>query len=435
MRIRGLQARARPFRYAGFWLLAMVCALRIRDPAWALPSAAAAAFCLLWPLLVDRALRWLPDAARRGRGGWLCYVGECALVAAALSALSLPPLPAWTTVLWLLGGAAALAGWPLALTSFTAMLPGIWLGMTSAPWAPPTPGSGTTSAADLLSLAVLGVFVLALALQSFRQALRLDAQRLALAERSAELERVNARLQRYLPPSLSDRVRRAPEEPWRWERCWLTVAFIDLAGFTRLAERLDAETLAALIDDYLGTLIPAVERRGGEVSKLLGDGLLAVFGGADAGQNRDRHCCARDAVLLCLEAPALVDRLATRWRHRGERVALAVRAGVASGLCTLGDRGGSGRLDFTLVGGTVNLASRLQTRAPENGVLLDEATGLLCAAAVPLSGPRLIEIDGLGRVIVYAPVDRPHPSAMVPAAPHTPGIDADGQGVSKGLPR
>jgi class 3 adenylate cyclase len=95
---------------------------------------------------------------------------------------------------------------------------------------------------------------------------------------------------------------------------------------------------------------------------------------------RTRHAAiAGQALALCLEAPALMAAVARRWRDRGERLALAMRAGIASGLCTLGDRGGSDRLDFTLIGTPVNLASRLQARATENGTLLDEATGLLCA--------------------------------------------------------
>jgi adenylate cyclase len=222
-----------------------------------------------------------------------------------------------------------------------------------------------------------------------------------LAERSAELERVNRRLQRYLPRSLSDRVRQAPETLWRWERRWLTVIFIDLAGFTRLADRLDAESLAALVDDYFGTLIPAVEARRGEVSKLLGDGMLAVFD-ARGGGDEARRACALEALTLCREAPGLVASVAERWRDRGERIELSLRAGVASGLCTLGDRGGSDRLDFTLIGTPVNLASRLQARAAANGTLVDEATALLCRSCAALEGPVEIHIRGLGPIPAFA---------------------------------
>lgn len=439
MRIRGLQARARPFRYVGFWLTAGVCLLLTWEGGGSWPLAAGAVFCLLWPLLADRLLSWLAPAG--GRGEWLCYLAECSLTALMLTWAAVPALAALNGGVWLIGGAAALAGWPLAVAGIVGAGLGFALGRAAGA-APMTIGSAT---ADGLALAMLAGFVLALALQSFHQAQRLDAQRLALAEHSAALERVNRRLQRYLPLSLRDRVRRAPEEPWRWERRWLTVVFIDLAGFTRLAERLDAESLAALVDDYIGALVPAVEARGGEVSKLLGDGVLAVFGCAEPRADeaveprRDR---ALRALALCREVPALLAAVAGCWRDRGEHVDLAMRAGIASGLCTLGDRGSDARLDFTLIGTPVNLASRLQARAALNGLLLDEATALLCAASQAVGPRRLLDIDGIGRVAAYRPelgpevpvVDRPPPSAMVPAPSPPLDADVDGQGISAGLP-
>jgi adenylate cyclase len=404
MRIRGLQARARPFRYAGFWLIAVACLLLIDSERSPWQVLIGCLFCIGWPMLVDRCLTRWHGVAGGLWGQRLCYLAECALVALVLGWVSLAPLPAMTTVLWLLGGAAALAGWPLALAGSAAIGVGAGLGQAVAP----VSTRASTPSADLLALAMLAGFVLALGLQSFRQARRLDVQRLLLARRSAELERVNGRLQRYLPVSVRDRVRQAPDEPWRWERRWLTVVFIDLAGFTELAERLDAEALATLVDDYFGALIPAVDAHGGEVSKLLGDGVLAVFGSraSPPGQvapEQARRAIAGQALALCLEAPALIAAVARRWRDRGERLALAMRAGIASGLCTLGDRGGSDRLDFTVIGTPVNLASRLQARATENGTLLDEATGLLCAPSQRLSGPHGMDIEGIGTVAVYRP--------------------------------
>lgn len=384
--------------------MAVVCVLLADSDRAPWQIAVGCTFCFAWPPVVDRWLRRLPAGAGQPRGQWLCYLSECAVVALVLGWVSLAPLPAMTTALWLLGGAAALAGWPLALAAAAAIGAGGGLGHAAAP----VPSVSSTPAANLLALVMLALFVLALGLQSYRQARRLDAQRLLLAERSDELERVNRRLQRYLPVSVRDRVRQAPEDPWRWERRWLTVVFIDLAGFTELAERLDAETLALLVDDYFGALTPAVEAHGGEVSKLLGDGLLAVFGshtdrGDQSAADQARRVSAGQALALCLEAPALMARVARRWQDRGEPIPLIMRAGIASGLCTLGDRGGNDRLDFTLIGTPVNLASRLQARAPASGTLLDEATGLLCAGAHRLRGPVEVAVAGIGAVTVYEP--------------------------------
>ena len=110
-----------------------------------------------------------------------------------------------------------------------------------------------------------------------------------------------------------------------------------------------------------------------------------------------------------------------------------MRTGVASGYCTLGDRGGPDRLDFTLVGSPVNLASRLQGQAEADGVLLDAATAALVESSFRLQPPRMLRLKGLGEVPAYAldtrppRVDPPAPSAILPAPPVEPAPrDADG---------
>lgn len=406
-------ARTRPFRYAGFWSLAACLALSGPHDG-PLRAGFGIAFCLLWPPLVDwlsrrLARRQAAEPGRRGDGqamprrrryGHAAYPVESAVVATVLVMIQPPLLAGFTTLLCLLAGASALGGWRLLVASALSLVPALGLQLalaagTAAPW----PAPSTPPAADLLALAMLLVFAVALAQVSYRQAMRLASQRRSLAERSMRLERLAGRMQRYLPPSLRTRLTAAPDAPCRWERRWLTVVFVDLVGFTELSERLDAEPLARLLDDCLGTLIPQVERRGGEVSKLLGDGLLALFDGDQ------RQPAARAALAFCGEAPGRLQQLAERWRAAGEPVALQLRAGVASGYCTMGDRGGADRLDFTLVGPPVNLASRLQGQADIDGTLMDLATAALAGVDRRPDAVRRVRLRGLGEIPAY-PLDR-----------------------------
>jgi len=417
MRIRRLQQRARPFRYAAFWFMAPIClALSGLDDRTAWQSLGGAAFCIAWPLLADRLMRRVrPAAAAAGAGAtapaesaaMAAYAGECALVAAVFAWASLPAPVLLAAAACLLGGAAALAGWRLLLPASALLLGG---GACGAWLAPVLTGASTPVADTLAKLHVLG-FVLAVAHVSFRQAQRLDAHRLALTERSVGLERLIQRSQRYLPPSLKTRLEHPSDDAGGSERRWLTVAFVDLVGFTALAARLDAETLAGVLDEYLTELVAAVERGGGEVSKLLGDGALLVFAPNDRGG--DRAARALGALRVCLEVPALLATLEARWRARGAPVRLQMRAGLASGFCTVGDRGGGSLVDFTLIGPPVNLASRLQGHAPVDGVLLDAATAALVEASHTLAGPERLSIRGLGEVLAYG-LDAPTPSVMVP---------------------
>ena len=385
-----------------------LCLLLIGQPRESWLLALGGVFCFVWPLWMDLLWRRPPAGIESSRYEMLLYAGECTLTAAVFGWLSLPPLALLAATVCLLAGAMALAGWRLAIPAGI----GLAAGMAAGAAAAPELTAASTGAVDAVAMLLILGYALALASQSFRQAQRLDAHRLALAERSAVLERLNQRMQRYLPPSLRARLARAPEEPCRWERAWLTVAFVDLVGFTELSERLDAEALADILDEYLSALVPAAERRGGEVSKLLGDGVMAVFGGQDGNHRRDRVVGAVD---FCREVPGLLEGLADHWRARGDVVRLRMRAGVASGFCTLGDRGGAGRFDFTLIGGPVNLASRLQAHAPEDGVLLDPASAALAECVFTLAPPRMLDIKGLGNMATYALVDPSAPSAIVPA--------------------
>jgi len=418
MRVRRLFERTRPFRYAGLWSMAVVALLLIVENGPGtrpLQLGGGALVCLAWPLLVEGLRRrWPPPTATEALGRYdrRAYTAECAALALLFAWMAVPPLAALAALLCLLAGALALAGPGLLLAALLAVVAGAAVGLLLAPaW-----NTAAVAAADAVAAALLFGFGMGLAYLAFRQTRRLDAHRLALARRSAELERLTGRMERYLPPSLRARLAAAPEAPCDWERRWLTVAFVDLAGFTELADRLDAEPLARLLDDYLAALVTAADRHGGEVSKLMGDGVLVIFGSRDDAGRRTR---ADAAMAFCSAVPALLTALAGRWRDRGEPVTLAIRAGIASGYCTLGDRGGAGRLDFTLVGPPVNLASRLQSLAPADGVLVDAATAALAGNRQDLGPGRTLEVKGLGAQLAYplraGQVDQPCASAIVPA--------------------
>lgn len=445
MRVRRLQQRARPFRYAGLWTIALCLFLAGPAPDRGVVQLwVGMAFCLSWPRLADRLGRHAgqvdrsrerrrrpPAGARSAAREMVAYVAECALVSAVLAWSTPPLLAGFATVLCLVSGATALAGWRLTVPTVVAVVGGSAAGAALAPGQPLFAAAATDAAA----LALLFGFCLALAHLSFRQAQRLDSHRILLARRSAQLERLNGRMQRYLPPSLRRRLQREPDLPCRWERRWLTVVFVDLVGFTELAERLEAEPLARILDDYLGALVPAVEAHGGEVCKVLGDGVLALFGAAgrievgEGAAGDDRRAAVAGALRLCRDTAPLLEALAERWRARGEPLRLRVRIGIASGFCTLGDRGAADRLDFTLVGSPVNLASRLQALADTGGALMDSASAAL--AGRPADSAQPMSVRGFGELPVFAlpgepgvgagaQVDSSGPSAIVPAPPGRP---------------
>jgi class 3 adenylate cyclase len=151
----------------------------------------------------------------------------------------------------------------------------------------------------------------------------------------------------------------------RERRGEVSVLFGDLVGFTRFAERSSPTEVAALLDAYWRTAAPLLARRfGGEVEKFIGDGIVATFN-SRGDQPDHAQRAARAALALQREAAALVDEHPD-WP--------SLRVGVNSGEAVVREVGGEGHVAYTLVGDTVNTASRLEGLAPPGGVLIGPRT-------------------------------------------------------------
>jgi class 3 adenylate cyclase len=143
----------------------------------------------------------------------------------------------------------------------------------------------------------------------------------------------------------------------------LTVIFVDIVGFSRLAKRLSPGSLVKLLNAFFSAADRCADRHGIEKVKTIGDAYLAVSGGmgSGAGDSQAAVAFARDLI-------GEVEEMGTGWA-----VALAVRVGIHTGP-VVGGVIGSSRLAYDYWGDTMNIASRLQAVAPPNGVALSEAT-------------------------------------------------------------
>jgi adenylate cyclase len=128
--------------------------------------------------------------------------------------------------------------------------------------------------------------------------------------------------------------------------------YCDLRGFTALSERLGRDALIACLNDYFDCMAGAVERQGGEILKFIGDAMLAIFplAGEDA---------CRRALAAALEARATMACFNARRHERGDE-ALAFGIALHAGEVMYGNIGAADRLDFTVIGPAVNLATRIE---------------------------------------------------------------------------
>ncbi len=147
------------------------------------------------------------------------------------------------------------------------------------------------------------------------------------------------------------------------QRKVVTILFADLAGFTAMSEKMDPEDVRDVTDAYFKCWTEVIEANRGTVEKFIGDAVMAVFG-LKAASEQDPENAVRAALAMRDALEELNGEL-----EREQQIRLHMRVGVHTGpvvVSLLGERKGQ---DFVVVGDTVNLASRLQSAAPEGGIL------------------------------------------------------------------
>ena len=151
----------------------------------------------------------------------------------------------------------------------------------------------------------------------------------------------------------------------------LTIFFSDIKGFTSLTEKLEPEQLTSLVADYLTEMTDIAIKYGGTVDKYIGDAIMIFFGDPKSdGVKRDAISCVR----MAMEMLTRLTIIKKKWKHQGITDDLAIRIGIHSDICTVGNFGSKDRLDYTVLGNGVNLASRLEGLADPNSVLISENT-------------------------------------------------------------
>ena len=150
------------------------------------------------------------------------------------------------------------------------------------------------------------------------------------------------------------------------EWAMVTIVVIDIRGFTTFADRSTAREAVAYLNEFFGLVIPILEGHGGHANKLLGDGVLGVFGAPERlPDHADRALAAAADMRAAVES------------HFGERCRIGI--GINSGLVLVGTIGGGGLTEYGVIGDPVNVAARIQDATRELGepLLLTEATRCL----------------------------------------------------------
>lgn len=222
---------------------------------------------------------------------------------------------------------------------------------------------------------------------------RLEAR---VDEQMAELVRTGE-LARFLPRQVAEGLLGGhlnAEEPF--ERRRITVLFADMVGFTDLAESLEPEELAEVLNGYLREMTAAVIACGGSVDNLIGDGVMAVFG---APQEMPEAEQAWAAVQAAMEMQSRCQALATSFRERGIPADLNIRVGLNTAHCTVGVFGSEVMRAYMAVGFAVNVAARLQTAAEPGSILCGFRTYALVKDRVTAEERGALTVKGAARPV------------------------------------
>lgn len=217
-----------------------------------------------------------------------------------------------------------------------------------------------------------------------------------IEEKSMHLENIANRLAKYLSPQVYKSIFKEEEASTTHKRKNLTVFFSDIVNFTDLSDTLEPEKLAQIINNYLSEMTTIALECGGTIDKFIGDAVMVFFGDPESlGEEEDALNC----IEMALRMKARVEELREYWERNGVNGGLDIRVGIATGHCTVGNFGSNQRMDYTALGGPVNISARLESKAPKNEILISDATHNLIKGKVETNYFDEIKLKGFARPI------------------------------------
>ena len=225
----------------------------------------------------------------------------------------------------------------------------------------------------------------------------LEGQKELLDEKNKMLESLSSKLSKYLAPQIYQSIFSGRQDvSLETKRKKLTVFFSDIKDFTQITEDLQAEELASLLNEYFTEMSKIALEHGATIDKFIGDAMLMFYGDPETkGVEEDAKACARMAIAM----QRRMRDLQVDWRDKGYEQPFRTRIGINTGYCNVGNFGSSDRMDYTIIGGEVNLAARLQSQADPDGILLSFETYALVRDIVDAEERPSIEAKGIRREI------------------------------------
>lgn len=249
-----------------------------------------------------------------------------------------------------------------------------------------------------------GLYVAITAFYTNQSARRLKTARLEMFKQNEKYKSLSQKLSKYLSQQVWENIFSGRQDvKLETKRKRLVIFFSDIKGFSELSEQMEAESLTSLINTYLNEMSKIVMKYGGTIDKFIGDAIMVFFGDPETkGVKKDAEACVAMAITMRKHMRILQQR----WKAQGIQHPLQIRMGINTGYCTVGNFGAETRMDYTLLGKEVNLASRLESSAEPGEILVSYETYSLIKDRILCREKGQINAKGFSRPIpVYQVVD------------------------------
>ena len=232
---------------------------------------------------------------------------------------------------------------------------------------------------------------------SDRNEAELNAAATKMDEQNKMLESLSSKLSKYLSPQVYESIFSGNRDvSLATERKKLTVFFSDIKDFTETTEKLQPEDLTYLLNKYFTEMSKIALEHGATIDKFIGDAMLMFFGDPESrGVKEDASACVRMAI----EMQRKMADLQSIWKEKGYEKPFSMRIGINTGYCNVGNFGSADRMDYTIIGGEVNLAARLEAQAEPNGIMMSYETYALVREFVSAEALDPIHVKGISRQV------------------------------------
>jgi len=205
-----------------------------------------------------------------------------------------------------------------------------------------------------------------------------------------EKQKLRSKFEQYFPPAVVRQMVDNPDAlsttPKKQE---ITIMFSDIKSFTTYSSTMTPEEISQTLNEYFEAMTDIVFRYGGTVDKFIGDGLMVFYGAPEPQPDHAVRC-----VKAAIEMQRKCRELRARWEPVG-RLPLRIRIGINTGEVVVGDLGSVRRMEYTVLGSDVNLAQRLESNAPVEGIMISASTYRYVKDVVPIRPLDPIKVKGL----------------------------------------